>query len=87
MKDIIAQTSRHPDAQLEYPNNKYGYGEIDALAGLRLALAATGIEEVEKQEKASSSMSDGPVYNLQGIRVNSNYCGLVIRHGRIYTQK
>ena len=87
VKDIIAQTSRHPDAQLEYPNNKYGYGEIDALAGLRLALAATGIEEVEKQEKASSSMSDGPVYNLQGIRVNSNYRGLVIRHGRIYTQK
>ena len=32
--DIIAHTATHPDPSMEYPNNIYGYGQIDVYAGL-----------------------------------------------------
>lgn len=31
---VISRTSRQPEPQLSYPNNYYGYGEIDAYRGL-----------------------------------------------------
>lgn len=31
---VFSRTCTHPDATLQYPNNEYGYGEIDAYAGL-----------------------------------------------------
>ena len=31
---VLQRTSRHPEEGLSYPNNKYGYGEIDAYRGL-----------------------------------------------------
>ena len=34
VKDIIARTATIPDETLDYPNNYYGYGEINAYAGL-----------------------------------------------------
>ena len=42
--DVIAHTSRHPDTSLTYPTNEYGYGEIDAYAGLLYLLKANKIE-------------------------------------------
>ena len=42
--DVIAHTSRHPDTSLTYPNNEYGYGEIDAYTGLLYLLKANKIE-------------------------------------------
>ena len=39
---VIAATSRKPETELSYPNNSYGYGEIDAYHGL---LAVLGIED------------------------------------------
>ena len=32
--DVFSRTCRKPDPTLTYPNNQYGYGEIDAYAGL-----------------------------------------------------
>ncbi len=32
--ETIIRTSKHPDTDMEYPNYIYGYGEIDAYAGL-----------------------------------------------------
>ena len=32
--EAIRETSTHPDISLEYPNNSYGYGQIDAYRGL-----------------------------------------------------
>ena len=32
--DVISRTSTHPDASLQYPNNTYGHGQIDAYRGL-----------------------------------------------------
>lgn len=33
-KQVLAKTCRQPDPALSYPNNRYGYGEIDVYAGL-----------------------------------------------------
>ena len=43
---VISRTSRRPDSSLCYPNNYYGYGEIDAYRGLLDILGIDGIEEV-----------------------------------------
>ena len=43
---VISRTSRRPDPSLSYPNNYYGYGEIDAYRGLLDILGIDGIEEV-----------------------------------------
>ena len=32
--NIIAETSSHPDMSMDYPNNTYGYGQIDVYKGL-----------------------------------------------------
>lgn len=32
--EVIAKTSTKPEPAMDYPNNKYGYGQIDAYAGL-----------------------------------------------------
>ena len=42
--DVLANTARHYDPSLTYPNNEYGYGEIDAYKGLLYILNLTNIE-------------------------------------------
>ncbi len=42
--DVISRTSRQPDPSLSYPNNYYGYGEIDVYRGLLYLLEADRIE-------------------------------------------
>ena len=42
--DVLANTARHNDPSLTYPNNEYGYGEIDAYKGLLYILHLTNIE-------------------------------------------
>jgi subtilisin family serine protease len=44
--EVMARTSRHPEAKYDYPNNIYGYGEIDAYRGLLEVLSLTGIEGI-----------------------------------------
>ena len=44
--DVIARTSRHNDPSLSYPNNEYGYGEIDVYHGLLDILGLTAIENI-----------------------------------------
>lgn len=46
VKDIISRTSRHPDASADYPNNEYGYGEIDVYRGLLDVLGLNGINSL-----------------------------------------
>lgn len=79
--DILAQTSTHYDASLSYPNNYYGYGEIDAAAGLRL------IEErVSGVRLVSVPVSDKRIFTLDGRFVGYNAnglpAGLYIQNGR-----
>ena len=45
---VISRTSRHPEESLSYPNNIYGYGEIDVYRGLLDVLGVTAIKEVSQ---------------------------------------
>lgn len=50
IKDVIRRTSTHPDPTIDYPNAIYGYGEIDAYAGLLDVLSLSGIEAISKSQ-------------------------------------
>lgn len=44
--EVFSRTCRQPEAELTYPNNEYGYGEIDAHRGLLDILGLNRIEGV-----------------------------------------
>ncbi len=56
---IIRRTSRQPDSALSYPNNTYGYGEIDAYGGLLDILGIDGIESVSQRHTSAQVILDG----------------------------
>lgn len=78
---IFAKTCRHYDATLTYPNNFYGYGEIDVTAGLEEVLRrqAAGIETVTGRQ------ATGRIHTLDGRFVGTDSSrlspGLYIRDG------
>ena len=49
VKDVFAKTCVRHDPSLEYPNNSYGWGEIDAYRGLLYLFGLDGIEEITKE--------------------------------------
>ena len=51
---VLQRTCRHPEEDLAYPNNKYGYGEIDAYRGLLDILGVTAIKEISQHEPADA---------------------------------
>ena len=53
---VLQRTSRHPEEKLDYPNNKYGYGEIDAYRGLLDILGITAIKEISQHEPHEASI-------------------------------
>lgn len=53
---ILQRTSRHPEEELSYPNNKYGYGDIDAYRGLLDILSAAGIKEISQHEPQDATI-------------------------------
>ena len=58
--DVFKHTCRHYDESLTYPNNQYGYGEIDVYRGLLYLLGIDKIEGIsDTQSKAHISFSDG----------------------------
>ena len=52
IRDILSHTCRQPDASLTYPNNDYGYGEIDAYRGLLHILGIDAISDVSLHQPA-----------------------------------
>ena len=83
--DIFAHTARHTDTSLAYPNCDYGYGEIDAYAGIQYILETAGIELHTKTNDEYEGHQTS-TYNLNGLRVNDSYQGIVIRNGKKYIQ-
>lgn len=55
--EVLRLTSRHPEAQLTYPNNLYGHGEIDVYSGLLHLLGISAIADV----------SPTPVHSLRPL--------------------
>ena len=51
--DVMSRTCRHYDETLLYPNNSYGYGEIDAYRGLLDVLGISAVGEVSPAQSAS----------------------------------
>lgn len=74
IKDVFAHTCTHYYGEsLSYPNNYYGWGEIDALAGIEYINSVyTGIEEnaINNSKKA--------IYDINGMKIND------IKHHGIY---
>ena len=81
--DIFAHTARHTDTSLSYPNSDYGYGEIDAYAGIQYILETMGIDPCAQSQTCNQQPT---TYNLNGLRVSDNYQGIVIRNGKKYIQ-
>lgn len=50
---IISKTSRLPESGMDYPNNKYGHGEIDVYKGLLEVLNLSDIKEISKNEASN----------------------------------
>ena len=68
IKDVFAHTSSHYAKSLDYPNNYYGYGEINALAGIEYIKSNyTGIEDHSINEIDVNQM----IYNINGIKTNT----------------
>lgn len=63
--DVFSKTCTHYDSSLVYPNNLYGYGQIDVYEGLKEVLkkAAAGVETVENSD---SDECDKRIYYLDG---------------------
>ena len=53
VKDVLSHTCRHYDEGLTYPNNEYGYGEIDVYRGLLYILGIDRIEAVSKHHTSA----------------------------------
>ncbi len=45
---LLQRTSRHPEPDLHYPNNRYGYGEVDVYAGLLDLLGISAVNDIPK---------------------------------------
>ncbi len=65
--EVFAATCIHPDESLEYPNNYYGYGQIDVYAGLLHILGLDGIEEISRRQASgvTFSVEDGGTVRLK----------------------
>ncbi len=77
--ETFAASCHHHDPSLTYPNNDYGYGEIDAEAGLEYLLSKPdGIEEIFNGKQTN----DKEIYNLAGQRLAKPQKGINIVGGR-----
>lgn len=64
IKDVFAHTCTHPELDMDYPNNTYGYGQIDVYKGLLYILnLPNSIPELSLQQPAEVRFS------LQGRRL------------------
>ena len=88
--EIFAKTCTHYDASLSYPNNLYGYGQIDVAAGLREVLRrkALGINTIG--QKKVSEQYDNRIYLLDGRYVGTSEAnlpkGIYIRNGKKFVK-
>ena len=64
IKEVIAASSRKPDSELQYPNNQYGYGEIDAYSGLCYILG------IDKIEGITASQPQQATFRLNGRKLS-----------------
>jgi len=67
IKDVFANTCTHHDESLDYPNIEFGYGEIDAQAGVEYIKSKyTGIVDIK-----NTQLSGTKYYTIDGIEIPS----------------
>ena len=71
--EVMQRSCRHPEPRLDYPNEVYGYGEIDAYRGLLEVLSLSGIEDIS-------------LHQPSGVQVIPAEEGLRLVFGRVVTQ-
>ena len=69
IRQILAQTARHPEADETYPNYRYGYGEVDAYKGLLYLTELAGVEGLsDHQPRQVSFRLTGRTLTLTGTQ-------------------
>lgn len=53
IREVFSTTAKHINPDVTYPNNTYGYGEIDAYAGLLKVLKLTGIQGISTHQPSA----------------------------------
>ncbi len=85
--NVFAQTANHYDASLSYPNNHYGYGEIDAYKGLLYILNILGVEGLSSHHLSNATVrpnSDGTIsIKLDGEPQHSIRCKAFTTDGKL----
>ena len=85
--DVFAQTAFHYDSSLTYPNNHYGYGEIDAYKGLLCILNILGVEGLSSTHLSNATVrpnTDGTVsIKLNGEPQHSIRCKVFTTDGKL----
>lgn len=68
IKEIMSETARHPEEDIEYPNNRYGYGEIDAYRGLlKILNIPENIESLSTHQPQQATFRlDGRTLHIDG---------------------
>lgn len=83
--EVFEATCTHHDPSLTYPNNDYGYGEIDAEAGLNYLMSHyDGIEIIQNpdEENVNGKWLNDKCYNLSGQRLSKPQKGINIINGK-----
>ena len=81
VKSVFKATAKHIEVDGLWPNNVYGYGLIDAYAGIQEVLKqASGIQTVEREV----ADDDAPWYTIYGIRLDQKPTrrGIYVHQGR-----
>lgn len=88
--EIFAKTCSHYDTSLSYPNNLYGYGQIDVAAGLREVLRRKALSINTIGQKKVSEQYDNRIYLLDGRYVGTSDAnlpkGIYIRNGKKFVK-
>ena len=77
--EVIRQTSRRHDPSLTYPNNLYGYGEIDAYAGLLHLLGISRVKGLDVRQPSAVTFSmRGDMLTVTLPNDNGRHVGLKV---------
>lgn len=69
VKAVLAVTCRQPDPSLDYPNNHYGYGEIDVYRGLLEVLRRRGASV----DHLSTAQPSGVTFSVVGDQLSLTF--------------
>ena len=50
VREVMLRSCRHPEEKYDYPNDVYGYGEVDVYRGLLEVLSLSGIEDISMHQ-------------------------------------